>query len=180
MAGLFEVSQELSKPWELRVNDLHQNGQSPPSLSVHEQALNLDRVRSVIADRASRSEHFPAELFADPAWDILLELYAAQLGQRRVAVNELAKQATVPETTNIRWLKALDAAGYILRRPDPLDARRVFLLLTTKGLLAMTNYLSRAHEGSALVEAARVTCRVAGDPMLRGPTPDSLPAYRAQ
>jgi hypothetical protein len=43
-------------------------------------------VRRIISARASRRQFFSADLFADPAWDIMLELYALQCEQRRISV----------------------------------------------------------------------------------------------
>jgi hypothetical protein len=44
-----------------------------------------------------REQFFGPDLFADPAWDILLDLYAARLEQQRVAVSSLCIAAAVPQ-----------------------------------------------------------------------------------
>jgi DNA-binding MarR family transcriptional regulator len=102
----------------------------------------LSRVQTIIRDRSRRATHFSSELFGEPAWDILLELYAAELSQQRVPTSQVTVQASIPATTVLRWLKVLDAAGHIVRRPDPLDARRVYLSLTPKASGAMTSYFA--------------------------------------
>jgi DNA-binding MarR family transcriptional regulator len=114
--------------------------------SPETRAQLLTRVNALIQERARRSDHFPTELFSEPAWDILLALYAAEMAQQRVTALKLAEQVLAPTTTALRWLKVLEAVGLVDRKPDPLDARRVFLSLTPKGRYAMSSYLS---EGGA-------------------------------
>ncbi len=98
-------------------------------------------VRSVIAARAARRKFFDGDLFADPAWDILLELYALRCEQRRTSVSKLCLAAAVPSTTALRWLEKLHADGLIERDADPFDARRVWVSLSDRGYEALTNYL---------------------------------------
>lgn len=137
-------------------------------LTAEERMRRCALAQSLIQERTRRFEYFPAELFAEPAWDILLELYAAQMAQQRVTVGQVCEQASIPDTTTLRWLKALDAAGYVLRRVDPLDVGRVFILLTPKGLDAMYSFLSGGGDkisgAPEKVEASQGA--VKGDPML--------------
>lgn len=96
--------------------------------------------RSEIRARAARTRFFKASLFSDPAWDILLELYAAEQEGRRVAVSTVGLGADIPQTTALRWISALSNEGLVNRADDPLDARRTFLSLSDSGLRAMTLY----------------------------------------
>lgn len=98
-------------------------------------------VRRVIAARAARRRHFDADLFADPAWDILLELYALRCEQTRISVSKLCVGIGVPMTTGLRWMERLTKDGLITREADPFDARRVWVALSDDGFEAMTNYL---------------------------------------
>lgn len=97
--------------------------------------------RQLLRARRERSRFFGERLFSDPAWDMLLELYAAELSQRRVSVGGLATGSGTPMTTALRWIDALVKDGLAERRQDPLDARRVFVSLTIKGSHAMDAYL---------------------------------------
>ena len=54
---------------------------STPVVRTPNQAVSEKAVRAIIKQRRNRDRFFDAQLFADPAWDILLELYAAELGQ---------------------------------------------------------------------------------------------------
>jgi DNA-binding MarR family transcriptional regulator len=88
------------------------------------------KLKSIIKHRHSRGEHFPHELFADPAWDILLDLALAELQQRRVTISSLCTAAQVPATTALRWIKHMTQDGWLVRLDDPLDARRTFISLS--------------------------------------------------
>lgn len=102
-------------------------------------------VTAVIQARRDRDRLFDSELFADPAWDILLELFSAQLAQTRVSTSELCKAAAVPATTALRWIDKLARLGWIDRAPDPLDGRRFFVTLSAKGQRAMSRYFSNSE-----------------------------------
>lgn len=105
-------------------------------------------VRRVIAARAARRQFFNTDLFADPAWDILLELYALECEQRRTSVSKLCIAAAVPGTTALRWIEKLHSDGLIVRTADPLDARRVWVSISTSGFKAMSSYLQELSSGS--------------------------------
>lgn len=107
-------------------------------------------VREIIKARARRAEFFSAALFADPAWDMLLDLYCAEMDQRRIAVGSLCIGACVPATTALRWIDVLLKQGLIEKRSDPLDKRRVYVSLTREGSAAMREYFATVPR-SALV-----------------------------
>ena len=104
--------------------------------------VSADVVRSVIRARRLRSRFFPDDLFADPAWDMLLDLLQAEIAQLRVPVSSLCIAATVPATTALRWLKTMTDRGLFMRRADPHDGRRVFVELAPKTSLAMRRYFA--------------------------------------
>jgi len=89
-------------------------------------------VREILASRRRRADYFDATLFADPAWDILLDLYAADQEGALVSVSSLCIAAAVPATTALRWIVRLEEAGLICREPDPFDRRRDFLKLSAE------------------------------------------------
>lgn len=100
----------------------------------------LVAIRQGLHSRAQRGRYFNSRLFSDPAWDMLLELYAASLAQRRLSVSRLSERTRVPMTTALRWIAALENEGAVQRQPDPLDGRRVFIMLSEKGKEHMTAY----------------------------------------
>ncbi|HZG09132.1 MAG TPA: MarR family transcriptional regulator [Allosphingosinicella sp.] len=86
---------------------------------------------------------FPAVLFADPAWDILLDLTISKLEGVRVSVLSLCLAAPVPTTTAFRWIRRMEAKGLLVRTPDEADRRRIYIDLNDQMLATMVAYLDR-------------------------------------
>jgi DNA-binding MarR family transcriptional regulator len=105
-------------------------------------AVDADTVRAVIRARRLRSRFFSEELFADPAWDMLLDLLQAEIAQLRVPVSSLCIAAAVPATTALRWIKTMTEQGLFVRRADPHDGRRVFVELAPAASDAMRRYFA--------------------------------------
>ncbi len=103
-------------------------------------------VQSLIRLRRERDELFEPNLFADPAWDILLELYLADLEQRRVAISSACLAAAVPTTTALRTMGALVARGLVERHPYALDARVTHVQLTDAGRARMQRLIRRVSQ----------------------------------
>lgn len=99
-------------------------------------------VRTIIAQRQARAKFFDGELFADPAWDMLLDLTVAHAEQGRVSVTSLCIAAGVPATTALRWIKQLVEAGLFERIADPSDGRRAFIALSERSVAAMAGYFA--------------------------------------
>lgn len=99
-------------------------------------------VRQVIANRQARARFFDAELFGDPAWDMLLDLTAVRAEGAQVSVTSLCIAAGVPATTALRWLTQMVEAGLFIRVPDPADKRRAFIALSDRSLTAMAGYFA--------------------------------------
>ncbi|MEO0464301.1 MAG: MarR family transcriptional regulator [Pseudomonadota bacterium] len=97
-------------------------------------------VRAMIAARQARGRFFDANLFADPAWDMLLDLTAAHAENARVSVTSLCIAACVPATTALRWLKQMVETGVFVRVADPEDGRRAFIELSESSQQAMARY----------------------------------------
>jgi DNA-binding MarR family transcriptional regulator len=117
--------------------------------SLEAPPLSADVVRNVIRARRLRARFFSEELFADPAWDMLLDLLQAEIAQLRVPVSSLCIAAAVPATTALRWLKTLVSQGLFVRRADPHDGRRVFVELAPETSQALRRYF--AEVGPAAV-----------------------------
>jgi hypothetical protein len=98
-------------------------------------------VRRLLRLRRDRDRWLPAEIFADPAWDMLLDLLAAQLEGKRVPVSSLCIAAAVPTTTALRWVRGLTEAGLFERRVDPDDARRAHISLSPDAAAGVLGWL---------------------------------------
>jgi hypothetical protein len=88
-------------------------------------------IHTMIGFRRNRERLLGPELFADPAWDMLLDLYAAHLRATRPSVSSLCIAATVPATTALRWLNILEKKALVVREPDSDDGRRYLLSLSS-------------------------------------------------
>ena len=136
-------------------------GYAPPSGAVAmpftsgaasnaEAGLDPNMIRNLIRVRRLRNRYFDDEMFADPAWDILLDLMAARLEGTKVSVSSLCIAASVPATTALRWIKSMTDDGYLERRADPTDARRVYIHLSDTTAQKMAQYLRARAEVSVI------------------------------
>jgi hypothetical protein len=116
-----------------------------------EEALDPGFIRSIIRVRRLRDHFFKGDLFADPAWDMLLDLMAARVERQRVAVSSLCIAAAVPPTTALRWIKSLCDQGLFVRVADPEDGRRVFIELSGETAARMEAYLKSAQRVSPIM-----------------------------
>jgi hypothetical protein len=106
-------------------------------------------VRRIIRQRQLRARYIDGELFADPAWDMLLDLTAARVENTRVSVTSLCIASGVPPTTALRWISQLTEAGLFERVEDDTDRRRVFITLTDRAAEAMARYFAELGVNAA-------------------------------
>lgn len=108
-----------------------------------------EKLQRMIQERTRRATFFDEDLFADPAWDILLDLYQAELEQRRISVSSCCIAAKVPQTTALRWINRLLRQGMLERASDPLDGRRIFVALSDDASRAMYAFLDGSRAAAA-------------------------------
>jgi hypothetical protein len=113
--------------------------------------ISAEAVQTVIRARRLRTRYFPEHLFADPAWDMLLDLLQAEIAQLRVPVSSLCIAAAVPATTALRWLKSMVQEGLFVRRADPHDGRRVFVELAPETSRALRRYFADVGSSPAVI-----------------------------
>lgn len=99
--------------------------------------------RKLYRDRRERDQLLPPELFAEPAWDMLLDLYAAHHLGRPVAVSSLCIAAAVPATTALRWITRMVDAGLFVREADKSDGRRIHIHLSDETRHKLDVYFDR-------------------------------------
>jgi hypothetical protein len=99
-------------------------------------------IRKIIRQRQLRARFFEGDLFADPAWDMLLDLTAARAEHVRVSVTSLCIASGVPPTTALRWIGQMTDSGLLQRVDDETDRRRAFITLTDKAAEAVARYFS--------------------------------------
>lgn len=108
-------------------------------------------VRRIVRQRQLRARFFDGDLFADPAWDILLDLTAARAEHQRVSVTSLCIASGVPPTTALRWIGQMTEADLLQRVEDDTDRRRAFIALTDRAADAMARYFAELGRGTARV-----------------------------
>lgn len=103
----------------------------------------LDVAQRILTHRRLRSKHFKGhQIFGEPAWDILLDLYIQQARNVSVSVKSVTIGAATPATTVSRWLSVLQTEGLLDMSDDPTDLGRKLVRLTPEGYESMTRYFS--------------------------------------
>lgn len=99
-----------------------------------------DAAQLLLKARRKRDSIFGADLFEDPAWNIMLDLYSSTLHGRAVTVSDLCVASGTSATTALRRLTTLAELGLIERVPDAMDKRRVLITQTGTGREAMDQF----------------------------------------
>jgi DNA-binding MarR family transcriptional regulator len=152
--GLQQLSEEVGRIASILANLSEEAAEeaAPASKAAEKEGeITAGHIRAILRARRMRDQFFQSELFADPAWDMLLDLMAARLSDERVAVSSLCIAAAVPPTTALRWIKTLCEQGLFVRSADPLDGRRVYIALSEEAAAAMSACLKAAQRVSPLL-----------------------------
>lgn len=99
------------------------------------------RARSLLESRRRRVAIFGPQIFAEPAWDMLLILYLSG-GGRRQTQTSLGELSGASRSTAMRWIDYLACRDFVRREEHPTDKRRNFVSLTEKGRHLLDLYLS--------------------------------------
>jgi DNA-binding MarR family transcriptional regulator len=99
------------------------------------------RARRLLENRRKRVAIFGAQMFAEPAWDMLLLLYLSGRG-RRQNQSSLCELSGASRSTAMRWIEFLAGRGLVRREDHPTDKRQNFVSLTEKGRHLLDLYLS--------------------------------------
>jgi DNA-binding MarR family transcriptional regulator len=101
----------------------------------------LRLAEALFETRRLRGRHLDDELFREPAWDMLLDLFIQKERGRRPSVKGVCLASNVPATTALRWIGWLESEGLIERQRDERDRRRIFIALSRTGHSAIRQYL---------------------------------------
>lgn len=122
----------------------------PSLLARAQQARQL---HAALAKLASR------ELFVDPAWDMMIELFIAVEQQRQLYVKDLVLLSGESATSAMRRIDRLQQSGLLLRQLDRADHRRMRVALTQKGHDAISAMLQQLFAPPAVGAPEAVTPR---------------------
>jgi len=115
---------------------------SPPEWPGEPAELDLaEAARQLLGERRRRAELFGADLFADPAWEILLELFLAGEADVRVSLAHAGSAAGVPAAAARRWVDVLEERGLLRKHPDRDAPERLLVDLTPDARDRMRHYL---------------------------------------
>ena len=128
----------------------------PRAQEFHSDFALAQDARKVLVIRRERLKHLPPELFSEPAWDILLDLFVSQMQQKDISVSSACLSSHVPQTTALRWLDVLTNLGLVERYASPDDKRVCFVRLTSAGRHAMRCHLSTERNLRSSTQAAGV------------------------
>lgn len=142
VARIADTLARLTRPGSAAdsVGDRTAGYRAQPAIVAEAAGVQASVVRNAIRARRLRGQFFDPALFADPAWDMLLDLFAARLEKVGVSVSSLCIAAAVPSTTALRWIGTMTDAGLLERQDDPLDRRRAFITLSAKAFDGMCRY----------------------------------------
>lgn len=103
--------------------------------------ISEDHLQSVLTVRRGREALFGRHLFSDPAWDVILELYAARLAKRRMSASDLARAIGAPASVIERWISTLIEARVV--RSDPDETQELTIMLTEDGAAKMERLVNQ-------------------------------------
>ena len=105
------------------------------SLSAMAERLYLERRR--------RDDYFPAGLFGEPVWDLMLALFVAGEEGRRLSIAEAYEAARVKPAAGRRLLNRMEKSGLVARMAGQEDLRKRFVALTPNASERLSDYLTR-------------------------------------
>jgi hypothetical protein len=124
----------------------------PAGAAVVEDGM-ADAARREYRDRREREHVFGAGIAADPAWDILLDLFIAREEGRDVTVYSVSTATAASEGTILRCIAHLVEAKLIARGPHSSDPRSIVLTLTDRTAGMMCDYFSRTGAAAGVAGA---------------------------
>src|SRR3546814_9919382 len=104
--------------------------------------------QAVYRSRRARPRYMAAagDLFADPIWDMMLDLYIASQRGQLTTVTNACVAADVPQTPGLRYIETLTAPGLAVRYSHLKDKRKLGPELTPEGKAAVAALLRERSE----------------------------------
>lgn len=142
-ASLLRLADAIDSDWSPPASSDGSIFRWPTALArIERNAVNLAwRARLLYEQRRRRTEHIPAPLLGEPAWDMLLDLFQQYAGGAKVSTTSLCIAADCPPSTALRHIDLLENSGLVARTPSTHDRRMVFVELTEKGIVSVGRYL---------------------------------------
>lgn len=132
-------------PHVAKIDHIQTPPSTPPSASA---AARLAMASAWMRSRAQRGDAFGGDLFFDPAWSILLELYVHHRQRTAMSITSLCVAAKIPPSTGLRWIALLEKRGLVNRESDPFDRRKSYAILTEDAIGRIEKALDGAMEAN--------------------------------
>lgn len=134
MASAIESDQsKISQP-------VHREKQIFKSWDAEDSEVLSIKASEMYRARRRRQHYLDHDLFGEPAWDLLLDLFIARLQKKMVSVSSACIAADVPPTTALRWLGVLVETNLIERFDSETDQRVSWVRLTDNASQDMAEF----------------------------------------
>ncbi|WCT72541.1 hypothetical protein PQ455_12955 [Sphingomonas naphthae] len=98
--------------------------------------------RKLVRFAAARAEALDGDLFANPAWAIMLDLFIAGELNRRATVEHVGKAAHLSEASAARWFTVLSKRGMVELYQSPDGDGRRLIRLTERSRGKLRDFLT--------------------------------------
>lgn len=98
--------------------------------------------QQVYLARRARSGFFSRGLDGEPAWDMLLALYARDAVSAAHTTAQTAEFSVAAPSTALRWIDYLCDQGLLAKEPSPADRRLTLVRLTSKARAQLDSYFA--------------------------------------
>lgn len=127
---------------EIRVTSGCETFGPPLPASNQRVRVAVEAAERAVRDRKARAKFVGnKELFGEPAWDILLDLFIRQANEKHASAKGAIINSGAGPCTVVRWLAVLEQHDLIQTMPDPADSKHRLILLTPAGYEGMLRYL---------------------------------------
>lgn len=118
----------------------------PSSFSQPVHHLDEQWVSELLAkqqqERNMRKDLCPDLAMSSASWLMACDLYAGYLNNERRLVTAVCAMSGAPNTTAIRWLRAMENSGVVKRNIAPNDKRMHLIQMTNVGLFQMNKWVA--------------------------------------
>lgn len=80
--------------------------------------------------RILKNDIFGSDLFSDPAWDILLDLFVYDDNGMGIPLTSVGIDQKIPISTLSRYVDRMALQGFIIKTEDTVDKRRILLAIS--------------------------------------------------
>jgi len=108
-------------------------------------AAARSRALEILDVRKRRETVFGDDLFGEPAWDLMLDLFVQHVERQKTSSTSAAIAARVPPTTALRYLNSLVRKGLVMRHVSDHDLRVQYVALSDYGYREMLALLSEGY-----------------------------------